>query len=464
MGGFLDDWFGFESGGDSDAPTPPDPAQTASAQYQYNKSAGIDQAFLNAIDQYGPYGSTVWARRADGTPYAQAINLSPEVQAYLDSQFAASTALTDAAQKQLGFLPQDRFQLPGSPDYRDIAGRDFGEGALDYSSFADPLSGSLYDASAVGLGETPGTQSIADTFYEQAKSRFEPDLAERHEQKQIELAQRGIPIGSEIYEDEMNRLDRSANALYSDAARQAELAAGQEQSRQFGQNLSTAQYGGQEQGRLQSSDLSNRSFLGTQQNQQYNRLAQALGYGSGQYQTNLSNELLERNQPFAEAAALLGTSPSFQTPSFQGVPQTSIAPPDYTGVVNNNYATQAALYGNQQAANASQQSSLLGTIGQIGAAAAPFIFSDEDMKEDRSSADGEDILDAFRDMSIDDWNYTDQAQMDYGVPGGQLTGPMAQDWAEEFGTSDGKTIPTVDILGKLMAAMKALDRRTMRYA
>lgn len=458
MGNIADDWFGLESGSSAQQPAAPDPAATAAAQYKYNRQAAFDQAYLNALDQYGPYGSTVYARRPDGTPYAQAVTLSPQVQAMLDAQFGAGTKLNQAAMAQLGYLPQDRFQLPTSPNARDIAARDFGADALDYSSFADPMAGNLFNASRVDLAGTPSTQDIASTFYEQGKARIQPDLEAARKAKSLELSRRGIPVGSEIYRDEMNRLDRNEGNTLSDISRQAELAAGQEQSRQFGQNLSTAQYGGQEQGRLQQSDLQNRGFLGQQQNQQFNRLAQALGYGSGQYQTNLSNMLLERNQPFAEYAALAGVTPSFQTPTFQGTVPSNIAPPDYTGVVNNNYNAQMQAYASQQAANAQGNSSMWGAIGSVGAA----LLSDEDTKEGRKPADGEMVLASFRKMPVDDYRYKDEARAAFDLPE-RRTGTMAQDWAEHFG-GDGHMIDMGDAIGKLMAAVKALDERTNKRA
>lgn len=454
-------------GGSDDAPpapAAPDPWETAAAQYEYNSQAAHDSAYLNAVDQYGPYGSTIFARRPDGTPYAQAVQLAPEVQDMLDAQFGAGTALNQAAARQLGFLPQDRFRLPTAPSSRDYATEAFGERTLDSDRFADPLAGDFVHAQSVDLAQAPSTQDIASTFYNQAKSRFQPDLDEARKAKEIELARRGIPIGSEIYNDEMNRLDRNQNNLYSDAARQAELAAGQEQSRLFGQNLSTAQYGGQEQGRLQSADLANRGFLGTQQNQQFNQLLSALGFGSGEYQQNLANTLLERNQPLQEYAALTGASPQFQAPSFMNTAALNVQAPDYTGVVNNNFAQQSANW-RQQSANAAQDNGFMGSLlgpiaGGVGKAigGGVGIFSDEDMKEDREPADGEAVLAAFREMPVDDYGYREEAQAAYGVPE-HRTGTMAQDWQREFG-GDGKTIDLGDAVGKLMAAMKALDRRT----
>jgi hypothetical protein len=169
------------------APPTPDPRAVAAAQYQYNSQAARDSAYLNAIDQYGPYGSTIFARRPDGTPYAQAVQLAPEVQAMLDAQFGAGTALNQAAARQLSFLPQDRFQLPNSPDARQYAANAFGERTLDSSRFADPLAGNMYQASEVGLEAAPGTQDIANTFYEQGKARIQPDIDAARKAKDIEL-------------------------------------------------------------------------------------------------------------------------------------------------------------------------------------------------------------------------------------------------------------------------------------
>jgi hypothetical protein len=447
-------------GSDTSPPPAPNPAAVAAEQAKYNRQAAIDSSILSAIGQQGPFGSTSYQYRTSGpykgTPESQTVTLSPEVQEWLDSQFGASTALQNAAQSQLGFLPQDRFQLPDSPDARAYAADAFGERALDYNRFADPLAGNMFQASEVRLQQAPSTHDIANTFYEQGKSRIQGDLDSARKAKDIELARRGIPIGSEIYRDEMNRLDTQQNNAYSDISRQAELAAGQEQSRQFGQNLSSAQYGGQEQGRLQSADLSNRGFLGQTQNQQYNQLTGALGYGNNVYQQNLANTLLERNQPIQEYAALSGASPQFQTPSFMNTAALNVQSPDYTGVVNNNYAQQMGAYNQQQAS----QGGMWGTIGQIGGAAAGAIFSDEDFKEDRSPADGEMILASFRDMPVDDFRYTDEAQAAFGLPE-HRTGTMAQSYAEHFPEgSDGHTIDPADAIGKLMAAMRALDKRT----
>lgn len=433
-------------------PKAPDPYATAAAQYTFNSQAAKDAAKLNAVDQYSPYGSTTFQRNPDGTPKSQTVNLSPEVQGWLNSQFGASTGLNNAAQAQIANLPTDRFQLPNSPDAKGYATAAFGDKTLDPSRRPDIANLFAYNPSAVSLAAGTPTDQIAKTSYEQQKAQFEPDLQAAQKQKSVELAQRGIPVGSEIYNDEMSRMDRTASNAYAGASRQATLDAGAEASRQFQENLGRGQFASGEDARMYGSNLSDRQFQTQVGNQLFNELNAANTYGSNAYQTNLGNELLERNQPYAEAAALLGTAPNFQTPSFMSTAAQSVAPPDYTGVVNNNYKTASA-------AAAGENSGIWNAIGSIGAVGAKAAFaSDENLKTDRKPASGNNILMAFRDMPVDDYRYRKEAQDEFNLPE-HRTGTMAQDWAEEFG-GDGHTIDMGDAIGKLMAAVKALDKRT----
>ena len=84
------------------------------------------------------------------------------------------------------------------------------------------------------------------------------------------------------------------------------------------------------------------------------------------------------------------------------------------------------------------------------------------MKEDRKPADGEEILSAFEGMPAEDYAYKEPAQEMLGVPE-ERTGVMAQDYAKAFPEgSDGTTIDVADMLGKIMAAVQALDARTKK--
>lgn len=383
--------------GGSDAPAPPDPWETAKAQAQFSEEAAKAQARINAVDQYGPMGSTTYQRNPDGTPASQTVSLSPQMQQWLDAQFGASTKLQNATSNQLNFLPQDKFQLPG-----DISAKQFTTDA--------------YGADLVDPSKWSNVSDVARASYDQAKSMFEPDLAEARNQMEVTLAQRGIKPGDEIYNREMDRLDRNSSNAYTQAGRQATLDAGAEQSRRAG--------------------------LATQANT----------FGQNQYQTELGNRLLERSQPFQEASALMGNTPQFGQPSFMQTGQANVSAPDYIGASNTAYQGQLANWQAEQ----NKWSSIAGLAGTAGKAV--MMMSDEDLKEDRHASDGEQVLAAFRAMPVDDYRYKDDAQAEYGLPE-RRTGPMAQDWAQLF-EGDGETIDVGDYLGKLASAVKALEART----
>jgi hypothetical protein len=330
-------------------PEPPDPWETAAAQAQFSKEAATEGAKLSAVDQFGPFGSTTYQRREDGTPSSQTVNLSPEVKAWLDAQFGSATKLQDATSRQLGYLPQDKFQLPSDQTADDYTRGAFGDELIDPSRFTD-------------------TADIAKQSYDSARALYQPDLDQARKETEIRLSQRGIPVGSEVWNSEMGRLDRQAGQLNEQASRSANLDAGNEQTRR--QNAAIA----------------------------------ARNYGSTTYQTDLSNKLLERTQPFQEASSLMGATPQFQTPSFMQTGQVQVGAPDYAGLVNSNYQQKVA-------ANNGMMSSIAGLLGTgVKAAGAAGLFSDENMKEDREAADGEAVLAAFRGMPVDDYRYKDEAQ------------------------------------------------------
>jgi hypothetical protein len=64
-------------------------------------------------------------------------------------------------------------------------------------------------------------------------------------------------------------------------------------------------------------------------------------------------------------------------------------------------------------------------------------------------------------MPVDDYDYKKRAVDSGAAPEGRRTGPMAQDWAKEFG-GDGKTVDVAQMLGKLAGAVKGLEERTRK--
>lgn len=258
------------------APKSPDPVKVSAAQTQSNKDTAGYLASLNRINQSSPFGSINYNQSgvdpSTGAPsYSQQTTLSPELQSLLGSQISSQQGISDAIGGVIGRLPSQAFDPSGI-----------------------------------------NTDAVRDASYNRQVTQLTPQFEEGARNLQGTLSDRGIPIGSEIYNNEQNRYDTAKNTSLSQAARQAELDAGSEQSRQYNQAL-----------------------------QNY-------------------------NLPYQNLSSLLGGSQAVGNPQFSGVPQSSMAPTDVSGNIWNAYTanTNAA---NQ--ANSNLFSGILG-LGKLGLGAA----------------------------------------------------------------------------------------------
>lgn len=343
----------------SSKPSAPDATQTANTQYGFNTKAMQDTLKANTLNQTGPMGSVTWQRDANGNPTGQTISLSPDVQNWLNNQFGLASSVGRNALNQASNLPTDAFSL----------------------------------------SNVPSTSDIAQGLYKQSSDLLKPQFDQQTNALNVQLANRGLPIGSEASDLATKQLQANQNTALTNAANNATVAAGQEQQRQIG------------------------------------------------------NALTQYMLPYTQLSNLENLTPKFSLPDFQKPPTAQAAAPDYTSTVNNNYAQAMKQY------NTDQQGLWSGVSG-VASAALPLMFSDENLKEDRSPADGESILMILRGMPVDDYRYKDDAQEALGLPE-HRTGPMAQDYEQAFPEgSDGHMIDMADVMGKLMAAVKALDART----
>lgn len=96
---------------------------------------------------------------------------------------------------------------------------------------------------------------------------------------------------------------------------------------------------------------------------------QLLLTGHGQaYQEGITN----RNQPINEILALASGAPGVSAPNYVNTPGSTVAPVDYTGLVNQQYQAKLANY----------QSGMSGMFGLGSALLGAIPFSDERLKED----------------------------------------------------------------------------------
>lgn len=252
----------------------------ADAQSQANIDAIRESAKVNAVNQYGPGGSTTYQYDENGVPISQTVSLDGAGQQNYDTTMALRNALANAGLGQASSLSSDPFTNP--------------------SGNRDAVEKALYDRK-LGL--------------------LQPQFAADDKALELRLSERGIPIGSEIYKDEMNRSQSNRDNALLSAAQDATIAGGQEASRGLSDALAT-------------------------QNQNYAQIAQLLSGGMG---TNVSS------------------------PQFQNTPAYQVAPPDISGLISNDYAQRLNAYNQNQSSLAS---------GLFGLGSAAIGLSDRRLKID----------------------------------------------------------------------------------
>jgi hypothetical protein len=96
-------------------PPPPDPAKTIAAQATANKEALTESARINAVNLFGPQGTTTYGLRDDGTPHSQYTDLGPQGQYLYDAQQAIAGELMQQAYDRVGQIPKEAFSLSHLP-------------------------------------------------------------------------------------------------------------------------------------------------------------------------------------------------------------------------------------------------------------------------------------------------------------------------------------------------------------
>jgi hypothetical protein len=262
------------------------------------------------------------------------------------------------------------------------------------------ISGELMNNLNTGGINAPTANDVGNQAYQSMTSYLRPEFDQQHTQLEQQLDSRGLPIGSEARTAAEGAQQRNQNQALGQAAAQAQVQGANEQNTLFGQAV--------------------------QQNQiPYQNLVAMLS-------ANPTSSLLSRS-----------TTPTS--------PTSQIAPTNVSGNVYQSYNDQMAAYNQQQQQGA-------GLAQGAASLAMLAMLSDENTKENREPADGESILLKFRSLPVDNYDYKQEAQEKYGVPESRV-GPMAQDWSKNFG-GDGHTIDLGDMMGHMLAAIKALETRT----
>lgn len=163
--------------GKPSAPAAPDPAQTASAQGQWNSFTAQQQQAMNMVGQNSPYGSLAYTQTGSTTM------TDPNGKQITVPQFTANTTLSPSQQAIFDQTQKAQSNLAG---------------------LAEQQSGMLKDYLTKPFSFT--NDDATNWAYDLGKGRILPQQKLDTEALQRQLLQRGLRPGTEQYEAEMTRL------------------------------------------------------------------------------------------------------------------------------------------------------------------------------------------------------------------------------------------------------------------
>jgi len=264
-------------GKQASAPPPPDYAAAAKETAAGNLDVARQTTAANRVNQYTPYGSLEYQMSGQdpyGNPMWKATqSLAPDQQKLLDIQNQLSIGTGELGQQGLGYV-QNMISKP-------------------------------FDTSSLPTTGFNAGQSYQDAYMQ----RLQPQIAQGREALNVDLANRGIPVGSEAYKRAMMTQGQKENDLLAAATTQG-----------FGTGLAANQQG-------------------------FNQLA------------------YQRNEPINTLNAVRSGS-QVQNPTFVNpAQQANVAGPDILGAAQSTYNAQLGASNAQNAANNAMTSGLMGLAG-----------------------------------------------------------------------------------------------------
>lgn len=370
------------------APKPPDPVATARAQGIENRSAAVSSQLVNMVDQSGPDGSQTYSRTGDQTytdengkvitipKFRLDTTLSPEQQKIYDANRDAQGNLAGIARDRTDWLSG---YLNKSMDMSNLP--QLGAPRLNGTASAPTLA-TTYDD-----GYGADRQKVEDALM----ARMNPKLEQDRNRLETDLANRGIRIGSQAYNDAMDGYGRQTN----DARLAAILGAGQEQSRLVGLSRDRASFG---------NDATQANFANAMRATEFgNQTALNETDAAARIRDQLFREgITTRNQPLNEITALLSGS-QVTMPQQLSTPRANVAAAPIADLIMKNYEQKAQ-----------QNNAMWGGIGSIAGAGLNLLMSDK-----RAKTDIKRVGELDNGLAVYRYRYKDGGPMQIGV--------MAQD-------------------------------------
>lgn len=349
-------------------PAAPDYTGAAVAQGQANLTAGQQTASLSNPNITTPYGSqtvnyTPTGPNGDFQPNITQ-SLTPQSQQTLDAQQKVQTGLANLGEQGIGTVQNamsSPFQYNGPGIQTSLGSSPSPQTSLgNYGQANGDLNLSNNAQMPVNAGTT-GQQAIM--------SRLQPQIQQNQQATQQRLANQGIPVGSEAWNNEMRQQGQQQNDLYSQAALQGIGLDMSSNQQGYNQALNTAQFGNQAQQQNYSQGLGAGEFSNQGVGQAYNQALGGAQFGNTAAAQSLQQQLGLYNQPLNQITALMSGS-QIQNPQFQQYSGSNIQAAPIANATAQQGQYAQGLYGQQMAG----YNSTLQGLGGLASAAIPFLL------------------------------------------------------------------------------------------
>jgi hypothetical protein len=435
-----------------DAPTPPNPAQTAAAQTGTNVSTAVANSQLNRVNQVTPGGSLTYANTGEfewtdpstGNTYKIPLQtatqtLSPEQQNLYNLNQQTQTNLGQLGSSQSAMLqnllghPLDTSGAPRGGDPNSLQGYD---AATGYGNPNDRQLRTFDDGDGMAL-----RQRAEEALFQ----RLDPQLQRDRANMEARLADQGIKLGSPAYQAAMDQFDRQLTdtrlGITEKGLAEQKAAFEQAQGRATFYNAAQQQDYTQDALRAQFGNAANAQNMS-------NAVTRMSAYDKARAQW-LNEQTAQRQAPINEITALMSGS-QVQQPNYVNVANANIPTTDYAGLVNNRFSQDMANY-QQSSQNFNQ------IMGGIFGAVAGLTRSDRREKDVgeklgtvfAAGPDGE------KPLPIYEYQYKDDPSSTTHV------GPMAQD-VEKIDRSAVKTIAGTKYIDRTRIGSILRDNRGAR--
>ena len=277
----------MSKGGQQQASQPVNPSALAAAQQQTNIATAQQQASLQNINEYSPYGSSVYTPFTDPTTgqqrYSLQQSLSPQLQSLFNQQTGLAGQISGAAPafvqggQTLGTLGLGLAQqgtgyagnIAPVANLANVPNINF----LTPGSFRTNVTGGAGGQpltpvqTAVNTNFPQLVQQAQNAAYGQQTQYLDPQFAQARQQMTQQLADQGIQPGTEAYDRATGDFNRQQQMAYGNAQLQAVQAGNAQQQALFGQSIAGGQFANQAQQQMfgqgtQLADLYNQAVLG----------------------------------------------------------------------------------------------------------------------------------------------------------------------------------------------------------